>query len=126
MLPRFALLVSSAAVVMSAPAALAQSTASATQFSDPDRLAKLSSAIPEIDRIMSAFAERSNVPGIAYGIVVDGKVIHIGTAGLRNVAARAPVDTSTVFRIASMSKSFAALSILKLRDEGKLSLADSA
>jgi len=36
------------------------------------------------------------------------------------------VDTSSVFRIASMTKSFTALSILKLRDEGKLSLDDPA
>src|SRR5207247_8151939 len=36
----------------------------------------------------------------------------------------APVAAGTVFRIASMTKSFTALAILKLRDEGKLSLED--
>ena len=40
--------------------------------------------------------------------------------------AKAPVDADTVFRIASMTKSFTAISILKLRDEGKLSLDDPA
>ena len=39
---------------------------------------------------------------------------------------KAPVDADTVFRIASMTKSFTAMSILKLRDEGKLSLDDPA
>ena len=91
-------------------------------FSDPDRAARLAAAFPEIDRTMRAFAERANVPGIAYGIVIDGRLAHIGVAGLRDVRASAPVDTSTVFRIASMSKSFAALSILQLRDAGRLSL----
>jgi CubicO group peptidase (beta-lactamase class C family) len=107
----------------------AQSTSSkapAPQFADPDRLAKLSAAFPAIDQMMHAFAEREKVPGIAYGIVVDGRVVHIGTAGLRDVAAGAPVDTATVFRIASMTKSFTALSILQLRDEGRLSLEDPA
>jgi CubicO group peptidase (beta-lactamase class C family) len=66
------------------------------------------------------------VPGIAYGIIIDGRVVHIGTAGLRNVETKAPVDTQTVFRIASMTKSFTALAILKLRDDGKLSLDDLA
>ena len=93
---------------------------------DPQRLAKLSAAFPEIDRMMKGFAERQHVPGIAYGIVVDGRVVHVGTAGLRDVAARAPVDTGTVFRIASMTKSFTAAAILQLRDEGKLSLDDPA
>ena len=93
---------------------------------DPARLAKLTSALPEIDRLMSAFAANAKVPGIAYGIVVDGKVLHIGTAGLRDVSANARVDTNTVFRIASMTKSFTALAILKLRDEGKLALDDPA
>jgi CubicO group peptidase (beta-lactamase class C family) len=95
-------------------------------FTDPDRLAKLRTALPEIDRIAREFVERNHVPGAAWGIVVDGKLIHAGVAGLREVASRSPVDTSTVFRIASMSKSFAAASILKLRDEGKLSLEDLA
>ena len=102
------------------------SRAPAPAFPDADRVAKLTSAIPEIDRLMRAFAERARVPGIAYGIIVDGRVIHIGTAGLRNIETNAPVDTQTVFRIASMTKSFTALSILQLRDAGKLSLDDPA
>jgi len=118
------------AFLVAAPAlASAQSLSSKApppRFTDPDRLAKLERAIPAIDSLMSAFAARNRVPGIAYGIVVDGKVIHIGTAGLRDIKANAPVDTSSVFRIASMTKSFTALSILKLRDEGKLSLDDPA
>ena len=93
---------------------------------DPQRLATLSAAFPEIDRMMKGFAERQHVPGIAYGIVVDGRVVHVGTAGHREVAARAPVDTGTVFRIASMTKSFTAAAILQLRDEGRLSLDDPA
>ncbi|HEX6042249.1 serine hydrolase domain-containing protein [Longimicrobium sp.] len=74
----------------------------------------------------AAFAARSRVPGIAYGIIVDGRLVHVGTAGYRDLATNAPVDTATVFRIASMSKSFAAAAILQLRDEGRLSLDDPA
>ncbi|HYW06802.1 MAG TPA: hypothetical protein VE913_07590, partial [Longimicrobium sp.] len=49
------------------------SAAPPATFADPRRVEKLSSAFPEIDRLMSSFAERSGVPGIAYGIVVDGR-----------------------------------------------------
>ena len=97
-----------------------------TGFSDPERLNKLRSALPEIDRIAREFVEKNHVPGAAWGIVVDGKLIHAGVAGLREVPSRSPVDTGTVFRIASMTKSFTAAAILKLRDEGKLSLEDPA
>jgi CubicO group peptidase (beta-lactamase class C family) len=76
--------------------------------------------------MMREFADRSKVPGIGYGIIVDGKVVHLGISGLRDVKANAPVESTTVFRIASMTKSFTALSILQLRDAGKLSLEDPA
>jgi len=93
-------------------------------FADPQRVAKLRTAFPRIDSLMRAFAERGRVPGAAWGIVIDGELVHAGTFGVRDAESRAPVDTGTVFRIASMSKSFAAAAILQLRDEGKLSLDD--
>ena len=96
------------------------------QFSDPDRRAKLGSAFADIDRMFAEFATTAHVPGAAWGIVIDGELAHTGAAGAREVATKAPVDADTVFRIASMTKSFTAMSILKLRDEGKLTLDDPA
>jgi CubicO group peptidase (beta-lactamase class C family) len=106
----------------SLPTGKLSSLAPPPKFTDPDRATKLAAAFPEIDRIMSAFAMRSNVPGIAYGIIIDGKLAHAGVSGLREVPSKSPVDTSSVFRIASMTKSFTALAILQLRDAGKISL----
>lgn len=95
-------------------------------FADPARRAKLAAALPEIERIFRDFAERSRVPGIAWGVIVDGELVQLGTAGYRDIEAKAPVEADTVFRIASMTKSFTAMAIMKLRDEGKLSLDDPA
>ena len=95
-------------------------------FSDPDRRAKLATAFPEIDRVVAAFMERTQVPGAAWGIVIDGELAHVGVAGKRELKTNAPVTRDSVFRIASMTKSFTAMAILKLRDEGKLSLDDLA
>jgi CubicO group peptidase (beta-lactamase class C family) len=102
------------------------SFAQPAQFTDPDRAAKLASAYPAIDSIMRRFAERAQVPGFGYAIIVDGKLAHVGVGGLRDADTRSLVDTATVFRIASMSKSFAAVAILQLRDAGKLALDDPA
>jgi CubicO group peptidase (beta-lactamase class C family) len=96
------------------------------QFSDRDRKAKLSTAFADIDRLFAEFAKSAHVPGAAWGIVIDGELAHSGSAGVRDVASGAAVDADTVFRIASMTKSFTAMAILKLRDEGKLSLDDPA
>jgi CubicO group peptidase (beta-lactamase class C family) len=95
-------------------------------FTDPDRRAKLAEAFPEIDRLFAAFATRSRVPGIAYAVIVDGQIAHTGALGVTDVVAKTAVTPDTVFRIASMTKSFTALAIMKLRDEGKLSLDDPA
>ena len=96
------------------------------RFADPDRIGKLRTALPAIDSIFRTFATSNHVPGIAYGVIIDGQLAHRGVAGLRNIADNAPVDSASVFRIASMTKSFTALAILKLRDEGKLALDDLA
>ena len=88
--------------------------------------AKLATAFADIDRLFTDFATQQHVPGAAWGIVVDGELAHAGASGVRDIASKAPVDADTVFRIASMTKSFTAMSILKLRDQGKLSLEDLA
>jgi CubicO group peptidase (beta-lactamase class C family) len=96
------------------------------RFTDPDRRTKLAAAFAEIDTMFRDFAARSRVPGAAWGIVVDGELVHTGAHGFRELDTKAPVNPDTVFRIASMTKSFTAMAILSLRDEGKLSLDDPA
>jgi CubicO group peptidase (beta-lactamase class C family) len=100
--------------------------APAPRFADPDRHTKLENAFPEIDRIAEDFTSVNHVPGAAWGIVIDGELVHAGVTGYRDLPSKSPVTQDSVFRIASMTKSFTAISILKLRDEGKRSLDDPA
>jgi CubicO group peptidase (beta-lactamase class C family) len=95
-------------------------------FADPDRRAKLATAFPEIDKLVASFMERTHVPGAVWGIVIDGELVHLGVAGYRDLPSKSPVTRDSVFRIASMTKSFTAMAILKLRDQGRLSLDDLA
>lgn len=95
------------------------------RFEDPARGAKLAAAFPEIEKIFAEAVEKQHIPGAAIGIVIDEELVFTKGFGVRDVAAKAPVDADTVFRIASMTKSFTAIAILKLRDEGKLSLDDA-
>jgi len=79
-------------------------------------------AMVEIDRTMENYRLDSHIPGMVWGIVQDGRVIHVKAAGVQDIDAKRAVTADTLFRIASMTKAFTALSILKLRDEGKLAL----
>jgi serine-type D-Ala-D-Ala carboxypeptidase/endopeptidase len=75
-----------------------------------------------IDRTMETYRLDAHIPGLVWGIVQDGRLIHVKGAGVQDLDTKRPVDANTLFRIASMTKAFTALSILKLRDDGKLAL----
>jgi CubicO group peptidase (beta-lactamase class C family) len=81
---------------------------------------------PEIDALFTKFQVDAHVPGIVYGIVKHGKLAYVSAAGVQDLFEKRPVTPDTLFRIASMTKAFTALSILSLRDQGKLSLDDLA
>jgi CubicO group peptidase (beta-lactamase class C family) len=95
-------------------------------FTDPDRLKKIEATYPVIDQVYKEYAEKNHFPGLVYGIVVDGKLVHSGGVGYTELANKTEANSKSDFRIASMSKSFTAMAILKLRDEGKLKLDDPA
>ncbi|MDZ7633565.1 MAG: serine hydrolase domain-containing protein [Bacteroidales bacterium] len=78
----------------------------------------------DIDSLYRAFAEENHLPGIAYGIVIDTSLAYAGVTGYSNLTDGTPVTPSTAFRAASMTKSFTAMAVMKLRDEGKLDLDD--
>ena len=80
----------------------------------------------DIDTMFADFAAANHVPGAAWGVIVGGRLVHTGATGYRELATKTAPNADTVFRIASMTKSFTAMSILKLRDEGKLALDDPA
>lgn len=94
------------------------------RFTDPERPRKLAAAFPEIERLFVSWVERQHMPGAVFGIVIDDELVWVKAAGVQDLTGRAPVTPESVFRIASMTKSFTAMAILKLRDEGKLSLDD--
>jgi len=78
------------------------------------------------DSMLLRFARENHLPGMAYGIVLNGRLIHTNYYGLADIGKRTTVGVNTAFRIASMTKSVTAMAILILRDRGKLSLDDPA
>src|ERR1700722_5277532 len=79
----------------------------------------------DIDTLAAGYHQRGGQPGLAYGVVIDGELVHAAGLGERGLGGPAP-DADTVFRIASMTKSFTASAVLALRDDGALRLDDPA
>lgn len=95
-------------------------------WQDPNRMQRIRALFPVIQRLYEDHAKANHIPGLAYGLVVDGELVLAGGYGYADIDKKIPVQSSTVFRIASMSKSLTAMAILQLRDAGRLSLDEPA
>jgi CubicO group peptidase (beta-lactamase class C family) len=82
-------------------------------------------ALRRVDEIADATHAGWKVPGVAYGVVLGDRLIHSRGLGTLRVGEDAIPTAQSVFRIASMTKSFTAATILSLRDEGRLRLDDA-
>ena len=82
----------------------------------------LEAALARIDALADRRFAEWHVPGLAYGVVLGGELIHSRGLGTLRVGEEATPTASSVFRIASMTKSFTAATVLLLRDEGLLRL----
>lgn len=95
-----------------------------SHYSSSDTIGKLNIAFSVIEKMYEDYALKNNIPGLAFGIVINGKLMYAKGIGYRDVEKKVPVTPTSIYRIASMTKSFTAMAILKLRDEGKLDLDD--
>lgn len=85
---------------------------------------KIKAIIPDIEAKFQDFKIKNHLSSVSYALVLDGKIIHQSNSGMINYKTQKEADNQSVYRIASMSKSFASVAILQLRDAGKLKLDD--
>ena len=74
----------------------------------------------EIDRIVSRTMATFSVPGVAVGVVKDGKLVFAKGYGVRELGKAEAIDADTDFAIGSNSKAFTTAALSILVDEGKL------
>jgi CubicO group peptidase (beta-lactamase class C family) len=92
------------------------------RFTDPNRRGRLLDACASLEPTFRRYAGEEHMPGVAYGVVTGGELVFTHHFGLRIVDPPMPAEVDSVFRIASMTKSFTALAIVMLRDAGQLAL----
>lgn len=100
--------------VIAAAAALAVPTLRAQQAPAPAAVAR------ELDAYVAKAVGDWNVAGFAVSVVKDGQVVFSKAYGVKDVRTSEPVDTSTLFAIASTTKAFTAAALGMMVDEGKL------
>jgi len=74
----------------------------------------------QIDTLVEQSMKAFDVPGIAVGIIKDGKIVHSKGYGVRSLNTRQKTDENTLVGIASNSKAFTAAALGMLVDEGKI------
>ena len=76
---------------------------------------------PAVREAALAAMERLHVPGVAVGVLFDGEEIAEGF-GVTSVENPLPVDTTTLFQIGSITKTFTATAVMRLVEQGVLDL----
>jgi len=72
----------------------------------------------DVDRIVDAVVARYHLPGIAVGVIDNGKVVYTRTVG--NLESGKPMDADTLFEIASNTKAMTSTLLARLVQQGKL------
>jgi serine beta-lactamase-like protein LACTB, mitochondrial len=78
--------------------------------------------ISTIEKTIATFMSEQHAPSVSVAIVKDGKLAWTGAHGFSDLENSVPAKTSTMYRLASISKPITATAVMQLADAGKLNL----
>jgi N-acyl-D-amino-acid deacylase len=87
---------------------------------------KAGAGLEHFDEVIRRLQQRHGFPGAALAIAKEGRLVLIRGYGFADLATERPVRPEATFGLASVSKTFTAVAILRLVEQGKLRLADRA
>nr|MDO8084430.1 serine hydrolase domain-containing protein [Candidatus Sigynarchaeum springense] len=85
-------------------------------------MASIRERIGSIDALVDSCFAGSGMPGLAVGIVHEGRLMHVKCLGNADVDVKTPVNQGTAFRLASISKTFTTVGLLQLWESGHFQL----
>lgn len=91
---------------------------------DPDPVDEMQEDIAELDKLISDYMTKFSLPGVTLAISKNEKLVYVKGYGLADKEKNVSVTPEHVFRIASCSKAYTGMAIMKLVEEGKLKLTD--
>jgi CubicO group peptidase (beta-lactamase class C family) len=104
--------------------AVAQSSSSPLPTARPEEVGMSSERLGRIRTAMQRYVDKGLVPGVVTLVARRGRIVHFDALGFRDVEAKAPMTTDTIFRIASMTKPIASVALMMLYEEGHFLLSD--
>jgi D-alanyl-D-alanine carboxypeptidase len=93
----------------------------------PMALAIGSAAAPDAKKVDELFAPVAGgkLPGAAVAVILDGHPVLVKGYGMADVARSKAISPATIFRLASVTKTFTAIAVLQLVEAGKVKLDDT-
>ena len=79
-----------------------------------------SERLARLDEYLGACVEEGKIPGAVLQITHDGRTVYHRAVGFRDREAQSPMQTDTIFRIASMSKAVVSAAVMMLQERGAL------
>jgi len=79
----------------------------------------------EISNYIEKVMNDRNIPGVSIAVVQDQKITFMKSFGIANLETNSLVTNESVFQLASLTKPFTALCIMKLVEQGKIGLQNS-
>ena len=98
--------------------------ATAVADTSPGDHSEVKGALAITDAWLESKIDYDRVPGISFGIVLDQDMLFQKGYGFSNLRRKTPADENTIYSICSISKLFTGISVMQLRDQGKLTLRD--
>lgn len=112
------------AVVMTMVAVGAATAAGLPKAAKPEAVGFSSQRLQRLTDAFNADVNAGKIPGAVVLIVRQGKVAYFQTFGFQDRAAQTPMQSDSIFRLASLTKPVTAVAALMLAEEGKLQLMD--
>lgn len=78
--------------------------------------------LKQLDSIVLGIMYEKQIPGLAYGIIHKNELVHQNVFGFSNLEHQVPTKYETVFELASLTKQFIAVAVLKLAEQGQVDL----
>jgi CubicO group peptidase (beta-lactamase class C family) len=103
---------------------VAQSSKTGLPTARPEEVGMSSERLGRVRVAMQRYVDKGLVPGVVMLVARRGRVVYFDAVGYRDVEAKAPMTTDTIFRIASMTKPIASVALMTLYEEGHFLLSD--